>query len=180
MDAEGRLQYMNANCHCFLEIEDDCAFIGRPWQTLWPEDMCHIASQAIAAAREGRSSRFEAFRPTAKGTPKWWDVVVAPVVDAGETVRIVATSRDITAHKQVVAALRASEAQLAQAVAIARIGIFESNLTSSVIDASPALRDMFGFDEKEPIGIEQVAGRIICEDRAYFAERVARRPGSGR
>lgn len=174
MDAEGRLQYMNTNCHGFLEIEDDRAIIGRPWQTLWPQEMCHIALQAIAAAREGRSSRFEAFRPTAKGTPKWWDVVVAPVVDAGETVRIVATSRDITAHKQTVAALRASEAQLAQAVAVARIGIFESSFAASAIDASPALRDMLGFDEKEPVGLEQVIGRIISEDRPYFAERVAR------
>ena len=56
-----------------------------------------LIEQAIAQARAGQTARFEAFCPTAKGTPRWWDVNVSPlrrpdgVIDG-----FIATSRDIT------------------------------------------------------------------------------------
>ena len=53
---------------------------------------------AIAKARNGKNSRFEAFCPTAKGDPKWWDVSVAPLRDeAGELKGLISVSRDISA-----------------------------------------------------------------------------------
>ena len=53
---------------------------------------------AIASARAGGVGRFTAFRPSAKGTPLWWEVVVTPICDAeGKPERLLAVSRDITA-----------------------------------------------------------------------------------
>jgi two-component sensor histidine kinase len=41
--------------------------------------------------------RFEAFCPTAKGTPRWWDVSVSPLRDAGGALQgLVSISRDIS------------------------------------------------------------------------------------
>lgn len=59
------------------------------------------AEAALSAAREGRTTRFEAFCSASRRTPKWWEVVVAPIND-GDTkpVRILSLARDITERKR--------------------------------------------------------------------------------
>lgn len=95
----GRLDYMNRNGRCAMEIDDFAVVAGRNWWDLWPEDSQHLILDAIAKAREGQNSRFEAFCPTAKGTPRWWEVSVSPLFDAaGNLQGIVSVSRDITAR----------------------------------------------------------------------------------
>ena len=50
-------------------------------------------------ARAGAASagHFDAFCPTAKGTPKWWDVLVTPIIGSdGKVSNLLAVSRDIT------------------------------------------------------------------------------------
>ena len=55
---------------------------------------------AISDALEGRVGHFSALCPTEKGTPKWWDVLVAPVFDSEGNIRnLVSTARDITERK---------------------------------------------------------------------------------
>ena len=45
--------------------------------------------------------RFEAFCPTAKGSPRWWDVSVTPIrSDSTELFAILSVSRDVTAQRQ--------------------------------------------------------------------------------
>jgi diguanylate cyclase (GGDEF)-like protein/PAS domain S-box-containing protein len=75
--------------------------IARSWLSLWPALARPRVEQALEAARSGRIGRFSAARATALGTPKWWDVMMAPVLDEdGAVQRIVAISRDITQQKQ--------------------------------------------------------------------------------
>lgn len=117
VDTEGRLEFMNAHGLCLMEIEDFGPLRGRDWAALWPEAGRAQVEAAVAAALAGRPARFEAFCPTAKGTPRWWDVAVAPARDAaGRVVRLVSASRDVTDRKQVEAALAASEAALRTAL----------------------------------------------------------------
>jgi two-component sensor histidine kinase len=53
--------------------------------------------KAVDDANAGLSSRFTAFRPTAKGTPRWWDVGVSPVYGAsGEIESLLVINRDVT------------------------------------------------------------------------------------
>lgn len=97
LDPEGRVDFMNRNGRCSMEIDDFCAIAGQAWETLWPEDAADDVRAAVSDARAGRSSRFEAFCPTAKGTPKWWDVQVSPVRnDQGDVLAILSVSRDVT------------------------------------------------------------------------------------
>ncbi len=117
VDTAGRLEFMNVNGQCLLDIQDFAPFQGQDWTALWPEAGQDQVRQAMAAALSGRSARFEAFCPTARGTPKWWDVAVAPVRDAaGRVQRVVSTSRDITDRKRAEAALARSEARLRAAL----------------------------------------------------------------
>ncbi|WP_431271766.1 PAS domain-containing protein [Dankookia sp. P2] len=100
VEPDGTLSFMNANGQCLMEVDDFEALRGRKWASLWPEGSRARVREALAQALSGQPDRFEAFCPTAKGTPKWWDVSVAPVRDAaGRVARVVSTSRDITAAK---------------------------------------------------------------------------------
>ncbi len=61
-------------------------------------------------AMGGRTGRFQGFCPTAKGTPKWWDVAITAVNrDEGETPHLLSISRDITESKEAEIRLRESE-----------------------------------------------------------------------
>ena len=99
VDLDGTLLYMNANGQCAMEVDDFDVIAGAKWFDLWPDENRTTISQSVLDAAEGRSTRFEAFCPTAKGAPRWWDVSVAPVLDTnGRPERILSISRDITAR----------------------------------------------------------------------------------
>lgn len=94
---EGTVDYMNRNGQCAMEIDDFCAVSGQIWSNLWPAESRALIEGAIATAREGKVARLEAFCPTAKGTPRWWDVSVSPLRRPGGQIDgYIATSRDIT------------------------------------------------------------------------------------
>ena len=108
IDPAGRVDFMNRNGRCSMEIDDFCTVSGQQWETLWPEEAAVDVRAAVAAALDGQSSRFDAFCPTAKGTPKWWDVRVSPVRDvAGKVLAILSVSRDVTEHHHAMESLHA-------------------------------------------------------------------------
>ena len=53
-------------------------------------------NERLRAALAGRAVSFQAFNPTVKGAPRWWDTTVSPIVVEGKVVRVLATSRDVT------------------------------------------------------------------------------------
>ena len=124
IDRDGRLTFMNANGCALMEIDDLASIRGRQWSDLWPEIERDKVAAAVKAARAGVATRFEAPCPTAKLTPKWWDVSVSPVMDArGEVSRIVSTSRDITESRQAQQALAESGRRLAAILDALPIGV---------------------------------------------------------
>ena len=97
LDTDGKLGFMNRNGRCNLEIDDFCAVEGQHWWDLWPDEAKPVVRQAVVDAMNGKDTRFEAFCPTIKGTPRWWDVTVSPVRDnAGTIFQLVSFSRDVT------------------------------------------------------------------------------------
>lgn len=101
VEADGSVSFMNANGLCAMEIDDASCAQGLDWVRLWPEAASGLVRGAMAAALDGEAARFDAPCPTAKGTPKWWDVSVAPIRDRTGAVRgVVSVSRDITERKR--------------------------------------------------------------------------------
>ncbi|MEX2379554.1 MAG: PAS domain S-box protein, partial [Vicingaceae bacterium] len=101
LDTEGRLQFMNFNGLCQMEIDDFSKFKNKNWWTLWGLENEDVVKEAIEKALKGESAQFTAFCPTVKGTPKWWNVIVSPVGKTGESVQqLISVSRDITEQKQ--------------------------------------------------------------------------------
>jgi len=101
ISSEGTLEVMNSPGVSAMEL--DCAeqVHGMQWPSLWPTPMQPVVEAALAEARSGTPSRFTGFCPTARGTPKWWDVVVTPMwSELGTVERLLAISRDITVSRK--------------------------------------------------------------------------------
>ncbi|MEO7801621.1 MAG: PAS domain-containing protein [Ginsengibacter sp.] len=112
LDIEGRIQYMNFNGLCQMEIDDFSTFKNKNWWSLWGSENEALVKASVEKALTGETAQFTAFCLTAKGTPKWWDVVVSPVGNAGEPVKqIISVSRDITEQKNAEQKIAESEAQ---------------------------------------------------------------------
>ncbi|MDR6233354.1 hybrid sensor histidine kinase/response regulator [Pseudomonas oryzihabitans] len=97
IDLEGRLEYMNPGGLMVMEIDDFIPFQGRYWADLWPEEQRQEVQAAIEAARQGGIGRFTGLAPTAKGTRRWWDVVVTPILgNDGRPQQFLSISRDVS------------------------------------------------------------------------------------
>jgi PAS domain S-box-containing protein len=120
LDLEGRVLEMNEGGCRLMEVDDFPALRGTLWAVLWPTPNRETIREAVAVARSGQVGRFQGFCPTAKGTPKYWDVSVAPVPSAdGAPYRLIAVSRDVTEHRRAEERVRESEElfrQLAESI----------------------------------------------------------------
>lgn len=102
IDAKGTIVSLNEPGRCLLELDDPDLMVGKEWASFWPDASAPEIRSAVEAALKGELVRFKQYSPTFKGTAKWWDVQVSPVLRAdGSIQRVVAVSRDITESKRV-------------------------------------------------------------------------------
>nr|WP_246351915.1 PAS domain-containing protein [Sphingobium subterraneum] len=110
---DGSVQWMNGNGLCAMEIDNFDHLRGRPWASFWPQESQQTILAAMPDALSGRTVRFEAFCPTAKGNPRWWHVTVSRVTDTrGQDTGFLAVSRDVTETELARQALVVSAAEL--------------------------------------------------------------------
>ncbi|MDQ3247300.1 MAG: EAL domain-containing protein [Pseudomonadota bacterium] len=101
LSTAGKVQLVNTSALKATEVSAAESFLHRPAADMWPSEMAGIVADAVARAAAGETVRFTGFRPTAKGKPKWWDVVVTPISDAsGEVNRLLSIARDITVERE--------------------------------------------------------------------------------
>lgn len=95
---EGRLAFMNRNGQCAMHIEDFDAVRDEFWWTLWPSVEEARLREAVERTAQGLAVNFEAFCPTARGEPRWWELSLLPIIGdaAGRTALILAISRDVS------------------------------------------------------------------------------------
>lgn len=101
LDLDGNLSFMSEGGYRVMEVSDFNQISGCPWPDFWHGVGNDEAQAAVAAAREGRSSRFQGAANTMAGTPRYWDVQVSPIFGRSGTVEsILSVSRDITELKE--------------------------------------------------------------------------------
>lgn len=108
---DGAVSYMNRNGLCAMEIDDLRNVVGQQWADLWPQEAREMIEGALTRTATG-PVRFDAFCPTAKGSPRWWDVSVSRVDDGrGRWLGYLSVSRDVTDARQAkeVAVIAAAE-----------------------------------------------------------------------
>lgn len=97
LDDAGRLVFMSRNGLCAMGIDDPSQITGHFWWSLWPASETAKLQEAVERANSGQATLFDAYCPTMKGVPKWWEVTVAPILAADHSVtQVLAVSRDIT------------------------------------------------------------------------------------
>jgi PAS domain S-box-containing protein len=112
LSSDGRIRAMNSNGMCVMEVDRFAEIADAPWKLLWPAASHDDIDRALAAATAGGTGHFTAFCPTAKGTPKWWDVTVTRIAGSDEHGgSLLALSRDITAAREAERERRATEAR---------------------------------------------------------------------
>ena len=102
LDLEGRLQFMSSAGQRLMQITNLPEYINFPYVEFFQGQDLQAAREALDQARQGETSIFRGYCPTAEGIPKWWEVIVAPIFDNnGQVERLLSVSRDITVQKHV-------------------------------------------------------------------------------
>ena len=156
VDADGTIQYMNRNGQCAMEVDEFDAIAGRPWADLWPEEARPRVSQALDLAKTGVPARFDAFCPTAKGRPRWWDVSVSRVASGdGTLIGYLAVSRDVTEARlaRQVAETMTAEMMHRLKNSYAMVGGLLSALARGVPERETFVREMRG--RLQALGVAQ-------------------------
>ncbi|MBB4007794.1 HWE histidine kinase domain-containing protein [Allorhizobium taibaishanense] len=97
---DGSLQYMSEGGKRVMEVDDFEVIKGCPWPDFWQDQGNIDARAAVDAALQGRTVRFTGFANTLKGSRRFWDVKVSPILaEDGSVESILSVSRDITTVK---------------------------------------------------------------------------------
>jgi PAS domain S-box-containing protein len=178
-DLEGRLLYMNHSGLTLLEIEDFATIANQPWRALWPSGEAHNIDTALENARAGSSGRFEGFCPTATGKPKWWEVVVTPILDAnGQVEQILSVSRDITDRHQAAVALQASEELFRHTFEHTPMGFAHASPDGRLMRVNRKFCDIVGYSNAELLAMNfqeltvpsDLIGELALVDRLFADE----------
>jgi PAS domain S-box-containing protein len=180
LDLDANLLFMSSGGQHLLEIDNIQHYLNSCWIDFWrPEDRPKIRD-AVAAAKAKEIGRFQAFCPSAKGAPRWWDVIITPICNAdGQPEQLLSVSRGITERKQAERALRDSEEQWK--------AVFENNPTmyfmvdrsSVIVSVNPLGAGQLGYTVDELIG-SSVLDLFHVEDREAVERNSAicfERPG---
>ena len=172
LELDGRLKWMSKNGQVLMEVRDFSALFGKQWMEFWPDSPTHDeALAALATARAGGEGRFRGFCHTCAGTPKWWDVILTPITDAGQKiVNILSVSRDITAMRRIEDALRSSEALLAQQNRDLENRVAERTAT---LDAKFKELEAFSYsishDLRAPLRAMQSYAQLLADEFGHLA-----------
>jgi PAS domain S-box-containing protein len=143
LDLTGRLVFASERGRQQAAPQDMSGLAACDWAGGWEGDDAQQARDAVRAALEGRISRFTGAARTMDGVPRWWDVQVAPILDAShQPERLLVISRDVTERQS---------AERRQA---------------ALIELGDTLRDL-----SDPAAITTAAARIL--GRALQAGRAA-------
>ena len=173
LDGLGRIVSLNRRGLCLMEIEDFASLQGKNWWELWPEASHSLLRDAVAKAQRGEVARFEAFCPTVKGTPKWWDVLVAPVLNGeGPIERILAVSRDITSNKKSEENERENNARLSHASIETGLTYVEVDLENGQLRTGSNFAEVMGFHVPSQESLNNAEGKqallrhVVPQDRS--------------
>ncbi|MBK4734985.1 PAS domain-containing hybrid sensor histidine kinase/response regulator [Noviherbaspirillum pedocola] len=125
IDLQGNIARMNGSGLHAMEVESVEQIRNAPWMGFWPVESQPTVRAALHAALGGKTAHCRAFRPTLKGSPKWWDVNIHPVGDeSGKTMHLVAVSRDMTDLHNAELALSEEKERIGLATEAAELGLW--------------------------------------------------------
>lgn len=153
LDTNARLQFMSQGGMQVMEVDDFGPIQGCDWRTFWSGPEHEKARQAVETALSGGTGRFQGPAPTMKGTPRWWDVAVTPILGAdGQVEKLLSVSRDVTATKRSEEALRESQRRLNAVLNNASVSIFLMDERQHCVYMNAAAEKLTGYSLAEVTG----------------------------
>lgn len=153
--------------------------VGTPfWETPWWRDIANSKDairQAVQKGESGEGSRFEALLSGKNGKVINVDFSLTPVFDDdGSVVSLVPEARDITAFKEAVIALQASETRMRFACEVAGIGTWDWDLTDDRLHWDDRQFDLFDVPRNggEMLG-EKAIATIHPDDHDRIEKAIA-------
>ena len=145
LDLDGKLLSMPTG-QSLLGIEDIQPFINKSWIDFWEgADDVQAARAAIQSAAAGGAGRFVGFFRMFGGAPKWWDVAISPILNAGgQPERLLAVSRDVTQRQQAEFVLRERTAQFESLLNAAPLGAYLIDADFCIRLVNRSARPTFG------------------------------------
>ena len=132
-----------------LEIDDVKPFLGLSWIDFWKDDVAG-AQRVVNAAAMGDVGIFFGYCPTVKGTPKWWEVVVSPIMGADNKVgNLLAVSRDITERRQAEEELHKSVERISIFFKSPLVGMAITTPENGWLQINDKLCQMLGYTRDE-------------------------------
>jgi PAS domain S-box-containing protein len=170
LDLDGRLRFMSEGGCRAMEVETFADIEGCDWLDFWTGTTADDARRAVLRAKIGDTGRFRGFCPTLAGTPKWWDVIVTPIMGSdSKPDGLLAISRDVTGLQHVEESLRQSEERLRLAIETTGLGIWDINTLTGEHQWTAEARELFGFAPDTTITQDLVLERIHPDDRDRVA-----------
>jgi len=168
---DGTIVHMNRSGCRALGVSGECGF-GMPWLQLLPEDVHEAGERALATARAGEFARFAGKSALPGQNPQYWDNMLTPVLDAeGRATAILCVSREVTAEREALDALRESRERLAIAVGVGGIGVWDYEIASDYLYCDKTWYQVMGRDPEEPIrSLTEFQPFIHPEDRERATE----------
>ena len=169
LDNSGKLKFMNYNGLCHMEIDDFSDFEDKYWWNLWGKANEGLVKNAVEEALSGEIAQFSAYCPTAKGTPKWWDVSVIPVLSDDNGVnQILSVSRDITSQKETEEEIQLLNKSLEEKVDERTRELSVKNIQLEAINTEMELFNrVASHDLQEPLRKIQMFTNRIIESNSY-------------
>lgn len=168
---DGTIVHMNkAGCQA-LGISEDTGF-GMPWLELLPEDVRAAGNQALVTARAGEFVRFPGKSVLPGRNPQYWDNMLTPVVDpGGAATAILCVSREVTAEREALDALRQSRDRLEIAVRVGGLGIWDYDIEQDRLQCDEAWYRIMGRDPDTPLrSIDEFRPLVHPDDRERATE----------
>ncbi|MGH9528832.1 MAG: ATP-binding protein [Terriglobales bacterium] len=146
LDLDFRIKYMSPVAMKLMEVDKFSQCEDVNWVEFWQSADQDAVIAALHSAQTGGTGFFQAFCPTLKGTPKWWDVAITPIKDTGGKVtKLLCSSRDITGRK-------AAEASLVQA---------HEHLEQQVRERTAELEEQIAERNRAEASLRELSGRLL-------------------
>ena len=141
--------------------------------TVHAEDLPRVVQVFTGSITSGNPYDFETRLRRFDGVYRWFQVRGLPVRDAnGRILRWCALHTDIDERKRAEDALKRSEAFLAEAQRLSRIGSFSWRVETDEIRFSEQLYRIFELDPDAPVTLEQIGSRVHPDDIPLLTEKM--------
>jgi PAS domain S-box-containing protein len=177
---DGAGEYWNQRWHDYTGVSLD-APRGWGWQAvIHPEDASEITDAWLRHLASGQAGEVEGRLRRFDGEYRWFLFRFCPLRDeSGNIVNWYGTNIDIEDRKRADAALKRSQAFLAEGQRLSLTGSFSWRVDTDEITFSDELHRIFAFEQDSPVTLERIGTRVHPEDIPLLSEKIERaRAGS--